>query len=112
MDAANHEAIAAWDTILFEKFSRYRKPVMAAAAVHGDRAIERLAVQSGERVIDLGCGFGETTRELARRVGAVGANPVGRVVGIDASRAAIDVARSEASERIDYVIGDIEAGVP
>jgi SAM-dependent methyltransferase len=108
----NRETIEAWDTVLFDKFTRYRKPLMATAAAHGDRAIERLALERGERVIDLGCGFGETTRELARRVGATGARPIGRVVGIDASRAAIETARAEATEHVEYVAADIEAGVP
>jgi SAM-dependent methyltransferase len=108
----NRDTIAAWDRVLFQKISRFRALLMAGCAPHGDRAIDRLQLQRGARVIDLGCGFGETTRELAWRVGAIGANPVGRVVGIDASHAVLEVARAEAKECIEYVDGDIERGVP
>ena len=53
-----------------------------------DRALEplttaliaRAAVQTGERVVDIGCGCGDTTLALARLVGASG-----RVLGIDVS---------------------------
>ncbi|HJQ84811.1 MAG TPA: methyltransferase domain-containing protein, partial [Candidatus Binatia bacterium] len=46
----------------------------------GVRAIEALAPAPGERVLDLGCGCGTTTLELARRVG-----PSGTVLGVDLS---------------------------
>jgi len=55
-----------------------------------DRALEplttaliaRAAVQPGERVVDIGCGCGDTTLALARLVGASG-----HVLGIDVSEA-------------------------
>ena len=53
----------------------------------GLRAIERAAVSSGERIIDVGCGCGETTLELARRTG-----PDGAVLGLDLSAAALQSA--------------------
>jgi SAM-dependent methyltransferase len=45
----------------------------------------------GERVVDVGCGCGATTVELARRLG-----PTGRAVGIDISPAMIAEARRRA----------------
>jgi trans-aconitate methyltransferase len=105
--AGNLEAITAWDTVLFAKITKFRRVLMAVSAAHGDRALERLGVARGARVIDLGCGFGETTRELARRVG-----PSGRVVGVDAAHSVLEVARAEATEPIDYVEADIEAAIP
>src|SRR5262245_44830547 len=42
--------------------------------------MERAAIRLGERVLDVGCGCGDTTLELARRVGREGS-----VVGIDVS---------------------------
>jgi SAM-dependent methyltransferase len=65
----------------------------------GERAIERAAVSAGERVLDIGCGCGETTFELARRTGAAGA-----AVGMDISTLAIERARQRADEaRLEHV---------
>ena len=46
----------------------------------GDAAIEALRVQPGERVVDIGCGCGHTTLQVAELVGRTGA-----VVGLDIS---------------------------
>jgi SAM-dependent methyltransferase len=51
-----------------------------------------VALQSGEAVIDVGCGTGSTTREAARLVA-----PTGQVIGIDAARGAIEHAKGKGS---------------
>lgn len=55
----------------------------------GERAIRVLAPASGERILDVGCGCGQTTLQLAQSVG-----PTGRVMGIDISRPMLEMARS------------------
>jgi ubiquinone/menaquinone biosynthesis C-methylase UbiE len=52
-----------------------------------------LDIAAGERVLDVGCGSGAITREIARRVG-----PRGLVVGVDPSPALLTVARDLARE--------------
>jgi trans-aconitate 2-methyltransferase len=49
--------------------------------------IEKLALSGSESVLDIGCGDGKVTAEIARRV------PGGRVVGIDSSQEMILLAR-------------------
>jgi SAM-dependent methyltransferase len=105
----NEEAIAAWNTVLFDKFVKYRPYVSTALGVHGDRALERLAPSSGARVVDIGCGFGDTTVQLADRVG-----PTGVAVGVDAAPRFIDLARSETAARpnVRFEVADVEREVP
>ena len=64
------------------------------------RLFERAGVGAGARCIDLGCGGGEVTLEIARRVG-----PSGRAVGIDIDPVKLDLARAAATERD---IGNVE----
>ena len=59
----------------------------------GQRVIARLHPAAGETILDLGCGTGRLTHEIA---GAVGG---GRVVGLDRSGAMIAVARAAGNGR-------------
>ena len=63
--------------------------------------LDLLGVRPGDRVLEVGCGSGVVTREIARRVGAGG-----RVVGVDPSPALLTVAREIATRR--DVAGRIE----
>jgi len=56
----------------------------------GAKAMDRAALQAGERVLDVGCGCGPTSLELARRVGDTGS-----VLGIDLSSVMLDYARRQ-----------------
>src|SRR5262245_37385810 len=60
---------------------------------------------SGTNVLDVGCGPGTITVDMARRV------VPGRVIGIDASADAIEAARSEADavDNVDFRSGDVYA---
>ncbi|HET7524158.1 MAG TPA: class I SAM-dependent methyltransferase, partial [Acidimicrobiales bacterium] len=58
----------------------------------GRMAMDRLDPQPGQIVVDLGCGTGQTTLELARRV-----LPGGRAVGFDISAPLLERAREHAA---------------
>lgn len=65
----------------------------------GRLGIDRLAPQPGARILDLGCGAGQTTCELARR-GA-------QATGVDISPDLIAMARAqEGAETVRFVLGD------
>ena len=84
---ANAEAIAAWDGPLFERFVRFRHIVTTGLGNHGDEALRRYPPRAGERVLDIGCGFGDTTQQIAELVG-----PDGEAVGVDAAPRFIEAA--------------------
>ena len=68
--------------------------------------LDLLGITAGERVLDVGCGSGAVTREIARRVGSRGV-----AVGLDPSPALLAVARELAKEagvgeRVEFREGD------
>ena len=52
---------------------------------------DRLSISGGQLCLDAGCGGGDVTLELARRVG-----PGGKAIGFDMDEAKLDIARREA----------------
>ena len=70
----------------------------------GRAALEALAPRAGEHVLDVGCGSGQTTLQLA---GAVG--PAGRVLGVDISEPLLAAARQRTRDaRVSFVHADAQ----
>lgn len=105
--AANQEATDAWSGPLFDRFVRFRPYVAEGLGAHGEVAMEAHPPRSGDRVLDIGCGFGDTTRRLAELVGTEG-----EAVGVDVSEPFLDLAREEAAKggvaNVDYRLGDAQ----
>jgi ubiquinone/menaquinone biosynthesis C-methylase UbiE len=83
-----------------------RRAKAADEVVARDAYLGLLDIASGERILDVGCGSGAVTREIARRVGGRGL-----AVGLDPSPALLAVARELAQEagfgdRIEFREGD------
>jgi SAM-dependent methyltransferase len=89
----NAEAIQAWDGPLYDRFVRFRHIVTAGLGAHGNAALDLVPPQTGQRVLDIGCGFGDTTQQIAELVG-----PEGEAVGVDAAERFIETATAEAAE--------------
>lgn len=68
----------------------------------GKRLVERLGLEEGARVLDVGCGTGRLARWIAERLG-----PTGTVVGIDPLEHRISVARSHAGV-VRFEVGHAE----
>ena len=89
-DTDNSIPIEAWNTVLFDKFVRFRDTLTRGLSAHSDEALRRHPYPDSVRVLDIGCGFGDTTQAIARQVG-----PKGAAVGVDCAENFITVAMRE-----------------
>jgi demethylmenaquinone methyltransferase / 2-methoxy-6-polyprenyl-1,4-benzoquinol methylase len=71
--------------------------------------VRATALRSGGRALDLACGTGSLTRDLAKRVGSEG-----YVLGVDFSREMLRVAKARPATNVEYRLGDATKleGVP
>jgi ubiquinone/menaquinone biosynthesis C-methylase UbiE len=106
--AGNLEAQEAWDGVLFDRFLQYRDAIVPNLAAHGDEAIRLCPPEPGDRILDIGCGFGDSTQQLARLVG-----PAGSALGVDIAPRFVERARLEAElagvENARFEVHDVEA---
>jgi SAM-dependent methyltransferase len=107
--AENEEATEAWSGVLFDRFVEFRDLIVEGLKLHGDRAMEMYPPRPGDRVLDIGCGFGDSTQQLAALVG-----PEGEAVGVDVAEPFIDASIKEAAEagveNVDFFARDVQIG--
>ena len=107
MQSGNRVMVAAWNTVLYEKFCRFRHLVVEGLSQHSDAALGRCHYGAGERVLDVGCGFGSTTQRIAMSVG-----PAGEAVGWDCAENFACAAEADARENripnVSFVVGDVQ----
>jgi SAM-dependent methyltransferase len=84
----NAEQIEYWNETAGPKWVDFRDLIDDQIAPLGVRAMERAGIAPGDRVLDVGCGCGQSTLELGRRVG-----PQGSVLGVDISTVMLARAR-------------------
>lgn len=105
--ADNLGFVECWNEILTPKWIRFRHLLSGNGKIHSDIAYADFGIQEGDKVLDVGCGFGETALEISRIVG-----PTGEVVGIDCTDSFIDIANQERDEakatNVRYEIGDAQ----
>ena len=106
---SNDVAIEAWNTILYDKFCRFRHLLVDGLSRHSDAAFERCYHPEGARVLDVGCGFGDSTLRIADCVG-----PTGEAVGVDCAENFISAAEAEAREagtgNARFFVCDVQGG--
>jgi ubiquinone/menaquinone biosynthesis C-methylase UbiE len=106
--AGNAIPIEAWNTILFEKFCRFRYVLTHGLADHSDELLWRRPYPASARVLDIGCGFGDTTRLIAQQVG-----PAGTAIGVDCAANFVADAGRDAREarvkNIEFFVADVQA---
>jgi ubiquinone/menaquinone biosynthesis C-methylase UbiE len=105
---SNDIPIEAWNTVLFDKFVRFRRVLTAGLQEHGAVALAARPYGEGQRVLDVGCGFGDTTLAIARKVG-----PTGAAIGVDCAENFIARATQEAAAagvaNASYFVADVQS---
>lgn len=100
-----------WNNVLAPKFFRFRHILVGGLTRHSEAVFPDLPMKTGDRVLDVGCGFGDTAVQLAQAVGTGG-----HVTGVDCCDAFLDAARQEATasglSNISFLRADAEKTLP
>lgn len=103
----NEIVIEAWNTVLFEKFSRFKHLLVDGLSNHSDAFFRRTPYSAGDRILDIGCGFGDTTVFLAEQLGSETT-----VTGVDCAENFVKEGRALAKERgcenARFLIADVQ----
>ena len=105
------EFVQFWNEVLAPKFIRFRHTLVGGLTRHSEKVFPKLPVRAGDRVLDVGCGFGDTAIAFGRIVGADG-----EVVGVDCCDAFLAAAESDRAEsgltNVSFMRGDAEIALP
>jgi ubiquinone/menaquinone biosynthesis C-methylase UbiE len=101
----NDDFISCWNEILVPKWNTFRHLLSGNGAVHSETAYDHFEIKPGDKVLDIGCGYGETCLEIAKIVG-----PEGEVMGLDCTEAFLEIANNERDasglQNVKFVLGD------
>jgi SAM-dependent methyltransferase len=101
---ANAAQIEFWNGPTGQRWTRLAKQIEDNLRPFTDALIRGLAPQPGERIVDVGCGGGDTTLALADRVQGHGI-----VLGVDVSRPLLQRAAARAANTPEYPVRFVEA---
>ncbi|RVU20367.1 class I SAM-dependent methyltransferase [Streptomyces antnestii] len=103
----NVDQSQAWNGYDGEHWARHQVRWDAVNAEYNQPLLDAAGIRSGDRVLDVGCGSGVTTRLAARAAG-----PEGRALGVDLSgpmlARAEEIAREEGPENVAFEQGDVQ----
>jgi ubiquinone/menaquinone biosynthesis C-methylase UbiE len=106
--ADNAIPIEAWNTILFEKFTRFKYVMTKGLSGHSDEFLRQRPYPTGARVLDIGCGWGDTAQLIARQVGEKGS-----VTGVDCAENFVNAAAEDAKDaglpNLSFATADVQS---
>jgi ubiquinone/menaquinone biosynthesis C-methylase UbiE len=106
--ASSTEFVDFWNDVLVPKFIRYRHILVGGLTHHSEKIFPTLEVSEGDKAVDVGCGFGDTAIQIAKRVG-----PEGSVLGMDCCEAFLEFARADAKAadigNVTFVDADVQS---
>jgi len=100
--SSNQEQIEYWNGEGGRRWVEQNRYIDELIRPIGEAALDVAAPRRGERALDVGCGCGNQTQALARRIG-----PGGHVLGIDISEPMLEAARAE-SAAVDAPCAELE----
>jgi len=106
-DESKSQYVEFWNNVLVPKFVRWRHIIVDGLTLHSAKIFPSLAVRNGDKVIDAGCGFGDTAIELARLVG-----PGGSVLAVDCCEGFLEHGRRDAktagASNVTFLEADVQ----
>lgn len=100
-----------WIDVMAPKFLKYQHILVGGLRHHSEVIFPGLPIRSGDHVLDVGCGFGDTAIALARRVGEKG-----RVLGVDCVPAFVERSWHSAEQmlvgNVHFACCDAEKSLP
>jgi ubiquinone/menaquinone biosynthesis C-methylase UbiE len=86
-----NQYVSFWNEVLVPKFVRWKHIIVDGLTLHSEAIFPTLRVSPGDKVVDVGCGFGDTAIKLAKIVG-----PSGSVLAIDCCDGFLEFGRQDA----------------
>lgn len=103
-----NEYVDFWNTILVPKFVRWKHVIVDGLSLHSAKIFPSLEVHEGDKVVDAGCGFGDTAILLARLVG-----PNGSVLAVDCCDGFLAYGREDAKaagiSNVTFLEADVQS---
>ena len=108
MPDGDTEFVEFWNEILVPKFIKYKHILVGGLSHHSEKIFPSLNINEGDKVVDVGCGFGDTAILFAQLVGHKGS-----VLALDCCDAFLEFGRRDAKaagvdDRIEFVEADVQ----
>ncbi len=104
---SGNDFVAFWNNVLAGKFERFRDILVNGLSYHSKVPLKKLRLDPGSRVLDVGCGWGDTAIQLAAMAG-----PAGSVLGLDCCEAFLKKGRHDARtagvDNVEFIAADVQ----